>query len=40
MDRVARYGKAIAREGGGEELARLLLAAADALADDPGCSST
>ncbi len=37
MSRVARYGKAIAREGCGEELARLLLAAADALADDPGC---
>jgi quinol monooxygenase YgiN len=37
VGRVARYGKAIAREGSGEELARLLLAAADALADDTGC---
>jgi quinol monooxygenase YgiN len=37
VGRVARYGKAIAREGGGEELARLLLAAADGLSDDPGC---
>jgi quinol monooxygenase YgiN len=37
MTRVARYGKAVAREGRGEELARLLLAAAGDLADDPGC---
>ena len=37
MGRVARYGKAIAREGGDEELARLLLTAADGLADDAGC---
>ncbi len=37
MSRVARYGKAVAREGQGEELARLLLQAADNLATDPGC---
>ena len=37
MSRVARYGKAIAREGRGGELADLLLAAADGLAGDPGC---
>jgi quinol monooxygenase YgiN len=37
MSRVARYGKAVAREGCGEQLAQLLVAAADALADDPGC---
>jgi quinol monooxygenase YgiN len=37
MDRVARYGKAIAREGHGGELAELLLAAAAGLADYPGC---
>ena len=37
MSRVARYGKAIAREGSGEELAQLLLAAAGGLVDDPGC---
>lgn len=34
---MARYGKATAREGHGEELAALLLEAADGLADDPGC---
>jgi hypothetical protein len=28
MDRVARYGKTVASEGRGEELAELLLAAA------------
>jgi quinol monooxygenase YgiN len=37
MDRIARYGKAVARRGQGEELAQLLLAAADELGDDPGC---
>jgi quinol monooxygenase YgiN len=37
MSRVARYGKAVARAGHGGELADLLLAAADGLADDPGC---
>ncbi|MGH2947460.1 MAG: putative quinol monooxygenase [Solirubrobacteraceae bacterium] len=37
MSRVARYGKAVAREGQGEELARLLLGAAGDLAGDPGC---
>jgi quinol monooxygenase YgiN len=37
MSRVARYGKAAAREGRGEELAELLLAAAADLDGDPGC---
>lgn len=37
MTRVARYGKAVARPGNGEELARLLLEAARELGDDPGC---
>jgi quinol monooxygenase YgiN len=37
MSRVARYGKATARQGCGEELAGHLLAAADDLQDDPGC---
>jgi quinol monooxygenase YgiN len=37
MSRVARYGKAVAAEGRGEELARILVAAADAMAGDPGC---
>jgi quinol monooxygenase YgiN len=37
MDRIARYGKAVARQGQGAELAKLLLAAAEAMADDPGC---
>ena len=37
MSRVARYGKAVAREGRGEELAALLLAAAGQLGADPGC---
>ena len=35
--RIARYGKATAQTGRGEELASKLLAAADALRDDPGC---
>ena len=37
MDRVARYGKLVAHDGSGGKLAELLLAAADALADNPGC---
>jgi len=37
MSRVARYGKAVVREGRGEELAQLLLATAADLDGDPGC---
>ncbi|MFD0684048.1 putative quinol monooxygenase [Actinomadura fibrosa] len=37
MATVSRYGKMVAHEGRGADLARLLLGAADALADDPGC---
>ena len=37
MSRVARYGKAVAREGRGEELAGVLLGAAEELESDPGC---
>jgi quinol monooxygenase YgiN len=37
MDRIARYGKAVARQGQGAQLAELLLAAAAELGDDPGC---
>jgi quinol monooxygenase YgiN len=37
MSRVARYGKAVVREGRGEELAQLLIAAAADLDGDPGC---
>jgi quinol monooxygenase YgiN len=37
MGRVARYGKAVAREGRGEALAELLLAAPGDLEGDPGC---
>ena len=37
MSRIARYGKSVAREGKGEELAARLLEAAAALEDDPGC---
>jgi quinol monooxygenase YgiN len=37
MRRVARYGKAVAREGRGDELAELLLGAAADLDGDPGC---
>jgi quinol monooxygenase YgiN len=37
MSRVARYGKAVAREGQGARLAELLLAAAAELESDPGC---
>ena len=34
---MARYGKAQARAGYGQELAEVLLAAAAELEDDPGC---
>lgn len=37
MSRVARYGRVLAREGHGGELAERLLAAADELRGDPGC---
>jgi quinol monooxygenase YgiN len=37
MEQIARYGKLTAKQGAGEELAELLLKAADALAADPGC---
>ncbi|WP_433147973.1 putative quinol monooxygenase [Actinomadura nitritigenes] len=37
MTRVARYGKLVAQEGRGRELAELLLAAAARLEDEPGC---
>jgi hypothetical protein len=37
MERIARYGKAVAREGGGAQLAKLLLEAAEELRGDPGC---
>jgi quinol monooxygenase YgiN len=37
MTRVARYGKAVAKQSRGRELADLLLAAAAELEDDPGC---
>jgi quinol monooxygenase YgiN len=37
MSRVSRYGKAVAHEGRGGELARLLLDAAAELEGDPGC---
>jgi quinol monooxygenase YgiN len=37
VSKVARYGKAKARPGSGEELARLLLDAARDLESDPGC---
>jgi quinol monooxygenase YgiN len=37
MSRVARYGKATAKQGKGGELAEILLAAAAELEDDPGC---
>jgi quinol monooxygenase YgiN len=37
MTHVARYGKAVAREGCGDELAERLLAAADELDADQGC---
>jgi quinol monooxygenase YgiN len=37
MGRVARYGKAIAKEGKSDGLVEILLAAAADLGDDPGC---
>ena len=37
MSRIARYGKATAREARGQELAEVLLAAAAELEGDPGC---
>jgi quinol monooxygenase YgiN len=37
MSRVARYGKATAKQGKGAQLAEILLAAAAELEDDPGC---
>jgi quinol monooxygenase YgiN len=37
MTQVARYGKAQARAGRGQELAEVLLAAAAELESDPGC---
>jgi quinol monooxygenase YgiN len=37
MSQIARYGKATAREGRGQELAEILLAAAAELEEDPGC---
>jgi quinol monooxygenase YgiN len=37
LSRIARYGKAVAREGQGQELTDLLLAAAATLENDPGC---
>jgi quinol monooxygenase YgiN len=37
MDRIARYGKATARQGEGARLAELLLAAAEDLGGEPGC---
>ena len=37
MTQIARYGKAKARAGRGQELADVLLAAAAELEDDPGC---
>lgn len=37
MSRVARYGKAVAHEGQGDELASILRDAAGGLADDPSC---
>jgi quinol monooxygenase YgiN len=37
MTQVARYGKAQARAGRGQDLAEVLLAAAAELESDPGC---
>lgn len=34
---MARYGKAVALEGQGDELAAVLLTAAENLGGDPGC---
>jgi quinol monooxygenase YgiN len=38
VTRVARYGKATAKQGKGGELAEVLLAAARELEADPGCA--
>ena len=37
MTQVARYAKMTAREGKSDDLAKLLLAAAEELGDDPAC---
>lgn len=37
MSRVARYAKVTAKPGSGDELAAILLRAADDLTGDPGC---
>lgn len=37
MSAIARYGKAVTHPGQGGEPASILLAAADAMADLPGC---
>ena len=37
MSRITRYAKLVAHDGRGEELARVLLAAAEDLMSDPGC---
>jgi quinol monooxygenase YgiN len=37
MSRVSRYGRAVAKEGRGGELAQVLLAAAAEMEGDPGC---
>ncbi|HEY8467500.1 MAG TPA: antibiotic biosynthesis monooxygenase [Solirubrobacterales bacterium] len=37
MDKVARYGKAKAKPGRGDELARMLLKAADDMRSEPAC---
>jgi quinol monooxygenase YgiN len=37
VERVARYAKAVARPGHGQEVAERLLAAAAGMRDDPGC---
>lgn len=34
---MARYGRSTARAGRGDELAKILLAAADELSGEPGC---
>jgi quinol monooxygenase YgiN len=37
VSQIARYGKATARSGHGQELSEILLGAAAELAGDPGC---
>lgn len=37
MTRIARYGHMTAREGHGDEVAQILLDAAEKLASNPGC---